>query len=76
VGAQIRPAPDRDETPASCNRCNSVRTPPSPPLPPTRTQTAEILPKIGVIDFVGPSSMAEILRHRLSELREFTIATD
>jgi hypothetical protein len=27
---------------------------------------------IGVIDFVGPSSMAEILRHRLSELREFT----
>jgi hypothetical protein len=29
---------------------------------------------IGRIDFVGPSSMAEILRHRLSELREFTIA--
>ena len=27
---------------------------------------------IGVIDFVGPSSMAEILRYRLSELREFT----
>ncbi len=31
---------------------------------------------VGVVDFVGPSSMAEILRHRLSELREFTIATD
>jgi hypothetical protein len=27
---------------------------------------------IGRIDFVGPSSMAEILRHRLSELCEFT----
>ena len=31
---------------------------------------------IGVIDFVRPSSMVEIVRHRLSELREFTIATD
>ena len=27
---------------------------------------------IGVIEFVGPSSMAEILRHRLSELHKFT----
>ena len=27
---------------------------------------------IGRIDFVGPASMAEIVRHRLSELREFT----
>ena len=27
---------------------------------------------VGVVDFVGPSSMAEILRHRLFELSEFT----
>jgi hypothetical protein len=27
---------------------------------------------IGVIDFVARSSMAEILRHRLSELHKFT----
>jgi len=31
---------------------------------------------IGVRDFVRPSSMVEIVRHRLSQLREFAIATD
>jgi hypothetical protein len=55
VGAQITPAPDRDETPASCNVA-ILYGPPSPPrarAAATNT-TAEILSKIGVIDFVGP----------------------